>query len=179
MKNTINHVNNENGSAIVLALIILAVLTIIGISATTTSNVELKIVRNERIFQQTFYSAEASVYEGAQRIEQESNPEQQLIVSTTGYDWLNDNTIDFSTPANWQDFGPGSANVNDNSDTSVVDNPLNPNDPSSSFAANAKGVRPGSSLDMGSTRLYEYSVFGLSQWNGGRSIIEIGYLKRF
>ncbi|OGQ89084.1 MAG: hypothetical protein A3J85_01615 [Desulfobacula sp. RIFOXYA12_FULL_46_16] len=172
MKTIINPLNNENGSAIVLALVILAVLTIIGISASTTSTVELKIVRNEKIHNQNFYYAEAGVYEGAQRIEQESNPEVQLIAGTTGYDWLNDNSIDFSTPANWQDLGPASGNVNDNSDPAVVD-------PTASIAANAKGVRPGSSLDMGSTRLYEYSVFGLSQWNGGRSIIEIGYLKRF
>ena len=164
MKTIIKPINNENGSAIVLALIILAVLTIIGISASTTSTIELKIVRNERIDQQNFYTAEASVYEGAQRIEQEANPEVQLIVGTTGYDWLNDNTIDFSITANWD--------VNDNSDPSLID-------PGASFAANAKGVRSGSSLDMGSTRLYEYSVFGLSQWNGGQSIIEIGYLRRF
>ena len=172
MKTLIKPINNENGSAIVLALIILAVLTIIGISASTTTTIELKIVRNERILQQNFYTAEASVYEGAQRIEQESNPEVQLIAWTTGHDWLNDNTLDFSTSANWQDLGPASGNVNDNSDASVID-------PTASFAANAKGVRTGGSLDMGSTRLYEYSVFGLSQWNGGRSIIEIGYLRRF
>jgi Tfp pilus assembly protein PilX len=172
METVIKPLNNENGSAIVLALIILAVLTVIGISASTTSTVELKIVRNEKIHNQNFYYAEAGVYEGAQRIEQEADPEVQLIAATTGYDWLNDNTIDFSTPANWQDSGPASGDVNDNSDPSVVD-------PTVSLAANAKGVRPGGSLDMGSTRLYEYSVFGLSQWNGGRSIIEIGYLRRF
>ncbi len=179
MKHFINHMDNENGSAIVLALIILAVLTIIGISASTTSNIELQIVRNERIMQQTFYTAEASVYEGAQRIEQETNPEKELIANTTAYNWLNDNTVDFRTPANWQDFGLASVNVNDNCDMSVADNQADPNDPSALFAANYKGVRPGSSLDMGSTRLYEYSVFGQSRWNGGLSIIEIGYLKRF
>jgi len=172
MKNIINHMDNENGSVIVLALIILAVLTIIGISASTTSNIELKIVRNERLLQQNFYYAEASVNEGAQRIEQETNPEIQLIASTTGYDWLKDKTVNYSARANWLDMGAGSGNVNDNCDISVIA-------PTASFGANAKGVRPGSSLDMGSTRLYEYSVFGLSQWNGGQSIIEIGYLKRF
>lgn len=172
MKTIINPLDNENGSAIVLALVILAVLTIIGISASTTSTVELKIVRNEKIHHQNFYYAEAGVYEGAQRIEQESNPEVQLIAATTGYDWLNDNAVDYSTSANWLDSGQASGNVNDNSDPSLID-------PNASFAANAIGVRPGSSLDMGSTRLYEYSVFGLSQWNGGQSLIEIGYLRRF
>ena len=172
MKTIINPINNENGSAIVLALVILAVLTIIGISASTTSTVELKIVRNEKIHTQNFYYAEAGVYEGAQRIEQESNPEVQLIAATTGYDWLNDNAVDFSTSAAWLNLGPASGNVNDNSDPSLID-------PNASFATNFKGVRRGGSVDIGSPRMYEYSVFGLSQWNGGQSIIEIGYLKKF
>nr|NJM03076.1 hypothetical protein [Desulfobacula sp.] len=170
MKTIISPLKNENGSAIVLALVILAVLTIIGISASTTSTVELKIVRNEKIHTQNFYYAEAGVYEGAQRIEQEANPEVQLIAETTGHDWLNDNTVDFSTPAAWQNLGPASGNVNDNSDPSVVD-------PNAFFAANLRKVI--GSLDISSPRTYEYSVFGLSQWNGGQSIIEIGYKKKF
>ena len=165
-------INNEEGSAIVLALIMLAVLTIIGISSSTTSTVELKIVRNEKIQQINFYDAEASVYETAQRMEQESNPEQQLIPDTSTYDWLNDNVVDFSVPSNWMDLGAGSGNINDNCDTSLIN-------PNVLRSAVAKGVRTGSSLDIGSTRLYEFSIFGLSQVNNGRAVIEIGYLKRF
>ena len=173
---------NEKGSAIVLALIVLAVLSIIGISAATNSSIESKIVRNERIYRQNFYFAEASVHEAAQRIELAPDPAIQLSPETTEYDWLNDDTADFSSAGAWQDFGLASGHANDNCDVSVID-PTQTGSPNSTpsvfFAVINKGIRPGSSLDIGATRVYEFRVFGKSEWQGGLSIIEIGYLRRF
>jgi hypothetical protein len=57
-------VGNEKGSAIVVALLALAVVTLFGISAIDTSNIELKIVRNERMYQQCFYVAESGWQDG-------------------------------------------------------------------------------------------------------------------
>lgn len=53
-----NSQNNENGFALVTALLILAVLTMIGIAATTTSTVELKISGNEAQSVSIFYNTE-------------------------------------------------------------------------------------------------------------------------
>jgi Tfp pilus assembly protein PilX len=72
MRNKMIIINNENGSAIVLALIMLAILTIIGISSSTTSTIELQIVRNERIFQRDFYIADSIWKYGAYWLEDKS-----------------------------------------------------------------------------------------------------------
>ena len=46
---------NENGSVLIVALIMLVLLTLIGISATTTSEIETKIAGNERVFKRNLY----------------------------------------------------------------------------------------------------------------------------
>jgi hypothetical protein len=58
-------IGNEQGSAIIYAILILAVLTILGISSTNTSEIELKIVSNERIYQRDFYIADSAWKYGA------------------------------------------------------------------------------------------------------------------
>jgi hypothetical protein len=56
---------NEQGSAIVFALLILAVVSILGISSINTSDIELKIVSNERLYQRDFYIADSAWKYGA------------------------------------------------------------------------------------------------------------------
>ncbi|MHC4677044.1 MAG: pilus assembly PilX N-terminal domain-containing protein [Planctomycetota bacterium] len=46
MKQTISILKNKDGNAIVIAMMILVLLTIIGTSATRNTTVELQIVRN-------------------------------------------------------------------------------------------------------------------------------------
>jgi hypothetical protein len=53
-------INNENGFVIVIALIMLAVVTVIGIAATRTSETELQISGNEKLHKLSFYAAEAA-----------------------------------------------------------------------------------------------------------------------
>lgn len=53
---------NEDGSIMVLALIILVLLTLMGISATTTSTIEVQIAGNARQIVEDFYIAEAGVH---------------------------------------------------------------------------------------------------------------------
>ena len=48
----ISMLKNEDGSVLVLALIMLVLLTLIGISATTTSMLETRISGNERVYKQ-------------------------------------------------------------------------------------------------------------------------------
>ena len=61
-------IKNEEGSAIVVALMILMVVTIIGVSSSNTTTVELQIVRNDGIYKQNLYLAEAAAQEAIQRI---------------------------------------------------------------------------------------------------------------
>jgi Tfp pilus assembly protein PilX len=50
---------NEDGSIIVLAMIMLVLLTLLGISATTTSSIEVQIAANENQALQNLYQAES------------------------------------------------------------------------------------------------------------------------
>jgi hypothetical protein len=62
MKLLINKAKNEDGSVLIVALLILVLLTIIGISATTTTNIELQIAGNEKFHKIAFYHADSGVY---------------------------------------------------------------------------------------------------------------------
>ena len=62
MKSFINQAKNEEGFVLVIALLILVFLTIIGISATTTTQIELQISGNEKFYKIAFYNADSGVY---------------------------------------------------------------------------------------------------------------------
>lgn len=51
--------SNERGFVIIVALIMLAIITVIGIAATRTSETETRIAVNERLYNIAFYAAEA------------------------------------------------------------------------------------------------------------------------
>ena len=55
----VSNFNNEKGSALVLALLILVLLTLMGISATTTSTVGVQMAGSEKFYDMAFYSAES------------------------------------------------------------------------------------------------------------------------
>ena len=65
-----NTISNEKGSALVVALIILVLLTLIGISATTTTQIETQIAGNERTYVNQFYVADSAWKEGISWINQ-------------------------------------------------------------------------------------------------------------
>jgi len=54
------HGKPQDGSVMVVAILILALLTIIGIAAMSTTNVELKISGNEKSYKMALYAAEAA-----------------------------------------------------------------------------------------------------------------------
>ncbi len=82
---------NEQGSTIVVALLVLVFLTIIGIAATNTSIFESQIVGNEHRYQIDFYAADSGWKEGAMWLEglagppPEVNPGTDSIVKNFGF----------------------------------------------------------------------------------------------
>lgn len=52
---------NEKGTALLVALIMLLLLTLIGLAAITTSNIEVQISGNQRLSNTAIYSAEAAI----------------------------------------------------------------------------------------------------------------------
>lgn len=172
VKVPVDCLNNQKGSALIIALIVMAVLTLVGLSAINTATVENKIVGNERIYQENFYLAESGVNEAAQEIESETSSD-NLLPSYSDWVWLHDsgNSVDFTDAGNWEIDDPD-PNKKDNVQKAVVSD-------ETLYSTVSKGVQKGSSLDIGATRLYEYAVFGQGKSNNGSVIIEIGYLKRF
>jgi len=160
--------NNENGSTIVVALILLALLTLLGVSSTNTCTTELAIVRNEALYKRSFYRAEGAAMEAAQKMADEAAD--QLRLETTALAWLNDSTVDLTDTSNWTGNSAESDNVSDGANESTL------------FAVRSEGIAQGASLTMTSgTQLYQFSVHGLyeSEQTHSRSHIVIGYRKRF
>ncbi|MHB1349583.1 MAG: pilus assembly PilX family protein [Desulfobulbaceae bacterium] len=70
MKLPRNTVHGEDGFVLVMALLVMLVLTIIGIAATTNTSIELQIAGNDKVHKRTFYEAEAGAILGSEVLEQ-------------------------------------------------------------------------------------------------------------
>lgn len=62
MKLLINQAKNEEGAALIVALLMLIFLTLLGIWGTTTTIIELQISGNEKFHKMAFYHADSGVY---------------------------------------------------------------------------------------------------------------------
>lgn len=70
-----NILRNEEGFVLITGLMILMVLTLLGLAATTNTSIELQIAGNDRLHKQTFYSAEAGALFASELLEQNLNCE--------------------------------------------------------------------------------------------------------
>jgi Tfp pilus assembly protein PilX len=93
MKATIGQLGNENGSIIVVTLIMLVLLTLIGISSTNTSTTELHVAANNQSYQVEFYLADSGWHQGAMWLENRAAPP----------GWVNTDTDDNTV----KNFGAG------------------------------------------------------------------------
>jgi len=85
---------NEKGSVIVVAMIILALLTLIGISATTTSTTETNIATNDQLNKMVFYTADAGIEVGRQMLNslKAANPAAwDRLLAGTAFAWQDSN----------------------------------------------------------------------------------------
>ena len=62
MKVSFRQLRDEEGSVILVALLVLMILTLIGISATNTSQVEIQIAGNQKFHDIAFYHADSGIY---------------------------------------------------------------------------------------------------------------------
>lgn len=166
MGKQIDILRNEDGSVMLVALLLMAVLTIMGIAAINTSNIEILISSNDRSYKQNFYRSEAAAYEAAQIVEDAVDAD--LMPATTQYtNWLRGIGTDMTIPGNWN---------TGNSQVSGIDADAN-----TSYAVIMTGIAGGGSEEMTApSQLFEYAIYGLYlKSNAGRSLIGIGYRKRF
>ena len=164
MKKTI--LAKEDGSILIVALILLVLLTLMGISATTLTDIELQIAGNEMVSRANFYNAEAAAMENIQLL---ANTGQAITDPTDpSMPWLNlpaelPVSNDITNQANWTDA---------NSRATV-----SANDGDQRFLTVFEGVIAGDSLDMTRSRIYNYHVVGKGEINQGQgiSIVEMGF----
>ncbi len=72
MSKIFSPLNNDKGSVIIVAIIILALLTIVGISGTSTSTIEVRIATNGQDHQLDFYVADSGWNDAAMFLESQS-----------------------------------------------------------------------------------------------------------
>jgi len=64
-----SYLNNQSGAALVIALLMMVVLTLIGLASTFTSTFEVKLSGNKRGSTNAFYSADSGVQVAVSKIE--------------------------------------------------------------------------------------------------------------
>lgn len=168
---------NESGSVIVYVLLILAMVTVLGISSTNTSDIELKIVVNEKIYQANFYQAEAAVFEAVQELEVLDGITDyfDLMPTTSKLVWMNDQAdAYFEDTSKWDNDGKDS---NDNAAQAAQIAALAGTGNDCRYAVDYKGKQSGSSLKVGELSVNQYTLYGLSQSRGGKVLIDVGSKK--
>jgi hypothetical protein len=163
-------IGNEDGSVLVIALVMLALLVILGISATTTSNIETLVTRNIEEYTDALYRAEAAAMEGTQML-QNANPNPRDDPSFSNM-WLNQTVGDLAVgnileENYWDD-------VNNHAGSGGIAN--------TELLGGSEGIVSGSSLDMGKSKVYGYTVYGrceLPPPTRALVIIGVGYRRAF
>lgn len=163
---------NEDGAVLVIALMMLVLLTILGISISSTSEVELQIAGNEMRYKQNMYRAEAAVMAWAQELDQteeidiDANANDEILSFVQGEalengNWVRDDNFWEGDPNN--EYGPT---------PDVVDSALDSSG-NTKYIAVFAGIPPGEDFESG---LREFTLYGRTSGVGGsRSIIRMGY----
>jgi len=192
---------DEQGTAIVAALLILLMLTFVALTATDTTVNEKSMIRSEAIFEQNFSLAESAALEGLQKLASMDNDDiedllpSRISSTSTNKDLLvgadsdemkdivdlldqsNDNIIDK------QDFYTDSNHNGKYDSGEEIANPSFERSKIGSETYRTALMLPIANGDSLSTttarsRLYRYDTIGLSEDGGGKSMILIGYKRR-
>jgi len=171
MKKILRHTNNEQGFVLIAALMMLMILLVVGIAATTSTTIELQISGNDKLAKQTFYQAEGVVSEAVRII---ANDSSSNLEDPTSYSWLHLDPVGSGILT----LGSGGTERTDISSDSFWTNngsdSLTPTTGNQTLQMTAvfRGIAPGGSLDLGSSRIHEYDVYGRCQQHNSRAVIK-------
>jgi Tfp pilus assembly protein PilX len=98
-----NSLRNEKGVALIIALLMLLILTLIGISAISTTTFETNISGNERIGTDAFYASEAGIQVGLNQLP-DTKPIPVTAIGTDSSCWSG-SPQDKSSPQSLQSLG--------------------------------------------------------------------------
>jgi hypothetical protein len=149
----------DQGSVLIVALVILALFTLLSVSTTTTTNMDIRIIGNENIHKENLYAAEAAAMRCAQ--DMQDNDLRASIPPT----YLNGITTDTQDVLH----NYGSLNQENFAELPAT----------TAFASVSQGIASGSSLDMTKIRVHEYLVYGWCDRNKNVVMVELGYRKSF
>ncbi len=94
---------NENGAALIIAVLMLVLLSLIGLSAIGTTIYETNISGNERTGADAFYAAEAGLHGGIDQLPL-TTPISRTKVGEESYYWSG-SALDRTTPRSLSSFG--------------------------------------------------------------------------
>lgn len=162
---------------LVTSLMMLVVLLILGIAATNTTVLELQISGNDKISRQTFYRADAVAREAMGYLlvdDLDDAPVWMLSVDNALMPAVSSNPADIAAE---QDAVRDDAIWNRDIDgDSVLDNSLMSQVyPDTQMMIAHRGVAPGSSLSLGTSRLHVFAAYGRSRQNNSLAIIKTGF----
>lgn len=181
---------NEDGTILVISLIILALASMIGIAATMTASLELQICGNDMRYAENFYRAEAAAMVGAGVIEVTTDVDLKNKTYKTDGETGEETTL--PTEAQM----PDSDNIGDDANWTTGTNKISAEAPDEisdeDYEARFLPVEKpciGCSLDLAGTsgtQMHEFVIYGRSIRENpnsnkrlGEAIIEVGYKKRF
>ncbi|MCP3953418.1 MAG: hypothetical protein GY697_14545 [Desulfobacterales bacterium] len=153
---------NEDGSVIVLALIMLMLLTMVGTSATNTATLENQVAGNERRYKQNFARTENAAAQGAQNIQEAPSSAEAWMRNST-FSHTNSPRTNFDNMANWVDLsGFGSEYSN------------------TSYLVVYTGPTHWSTQDDNGTQIHGFSVYGQRRdpATNETMIIQTGFARR-
>lgn len=155
---------NEDGSlAIIAALVLLTLLTIISISASRIACTEVVIAKNDSVYRRNFYLAEGAALEAADHLSAYGDLRENI------QSWMQMATGELDMDSVKYYWGNSAAN----GDT-VIPEPsvVDPNH--TLFIMAHEGTAKGFSLNMDRPTVHSLSIYGRCAWNGV-SVIRIGY----
>jgi len=147
----------EEGSVLIIALLVLAFFTLLGVSTFSMSNMEIRIIGNENTQKQNLYCAEAAAMRCAQHM-QDNDLRTTSLAYLNAINTVSDSDVRHCNFPSQETFGQL---------------------PATTYASVSQGIAPGSSLDMTKTRVHDYAVYGWCNSNNSLVMVEVGYRKAF
>jgi Tfp pilus assembly protein PilX len=159
----LSKLSEEDGSILIVTLIILVLLTLLGIFATKTTEVEIQIAGNDMRYKRNLYSADAAAMECAGEIGA------MTVIDTDAHTWLLPMSTaytrdDILGTAFWTANATGSGAVS-NADCLAI----------------FSGIAENTSLDMTKSKIYVFDIYGrfynAANTKEGKAIVKAGLKK--
>ena len=153
---------------ILFSMMILMLLTIISYAASKTASTEVKIARNEYLYQNNFYCAEGAVLEAIDKMEA------LAAIDVIDFDWMMNESPKVDGAADLFEYWTDKLKAADD----AVPEAAAACSGHTEFVTIHRGVLSGSSLDMSKPTKHAFAVYGQSN-NRGLVMIKVGYMKEY